>query len=156
ATLGRFYEAVANGSTPLEQGTHFATMIETLLEVCGERPPKIPPRIHLGVHRAREYLHAHVADPVHLADLATVSGLSAYRIAHVFAQTFGLPPHAYQNALRVAVARRQLRAGVPSSLVESGFADQSHLIRQFRRGVGVTPGVYITGASLSLLPTFPC
>jgi AraC-like DNA-binding protein len=41
-------------------------------------------------------------------------------------------------------ARRLLRAGEPIAAVaaETGFADQSHLGRLFRRTFGTTPGAY--------------
>jgi AraC-like DNA-binding protein len=56
----------------------------------------------------------------------------------------GLPPHALQLAQRVRAARRLLEAGEPiaETAVATGFADQSHLHRHFRRSLGVTPGQY--------------
>jgi AraC-like DNA-binding protein len=63
---------------------------------------------------------------------------------HLFHREVGMPPHAYQIQLRVARARRLVAAGVPLAEVASmtGFADQSHLTRLFKRVVGVPPGQY--------------
>jgi transcriptional regulator GlxA family with amidase domain len=55
-----------------------------------------------------------------------------------------LPPCTYLSQLRITRARRLLEQGmsVVSVAQATGFVDQSHLHRVFRRLVGVTPGVY--------------
>jgi AraC-like DNA-binding protein len=49
--------------------------------------------------------------------------------------------------VRVERARLLLARGVPiaQAALDTGFADQSHLTRQFKRFVGVTPGEYARG-----------
>jgi len=69
-----------------------------------------------------------------------------------FRSAFGLPPHAWQVQVRLARARTLIRAGIPIAAVAAatGFADQSHLTRIFKRSYGYTPGVIVTrGARLS-------
>jgi AraC-like DNA-binding protein len=53
-----------------------------------------------------------------------------------------LPPHAFQLQLRVDRAKTLLARGLDIAAVaqRTGFADQSHFTRVFRRSVGVTPG----------------
>ena len=57
---------------------------------------------------------------------------------------FGIAPHQYLTSRRVDRARRLLLDGRPPGEVAAltGFHDQSHLTRHFRRLVGVTPGRY--------------
>jgi AraC-like DNA-binding protein len=57
---------------------------------------------------------------------------------------FGLPAHAYLSSLRVAHAKRMIRAGTPPAEVAYavGYCDQSHLNRRFKKIVGVTPSQY--------------
>ena len=56
----------------------------------------------------------------------------------------GLAPHEYQVQLRVNRARALLESGesAAQAALDSGFADQSHLNRHFRRILGLTPGAY--------------
>jgi AraC-like DNA-binding protein len=107
-------------------------------------PTARPPRAGgepAAVRRAREYLDAHCADDVRLADLGDVACLSPFHLARAFAAAVGLPPHAYLVQARVRRARDLLSAGsTPAeAAAAAGFADQSHLTRAFRAQVGVTP-----------------
>jgi AraC-like DNA-binding protein len=80
--------------------------------------------------------------------------MSKCHLVHLFHKELGLPPHAYQIQLRVAHARRLVASGTPLAEVASltGFADQSHLTRLFKRIVGVPPGQYAARAQ-ALAPT---
>jgi len=94
----------------------------------------------------QDYLAAHYAEHVSLAQLASLTGLSPYYLLRVFHKQVGCPPHEYQTQLRVARAKKLLRDGLPISDValETGFFDQSHLSRNFKRIVGISPGQYIS------------
>jgi AraC-like DNA-binding protein len=96
------------------------------------------------VQRIREYLQEHYAENVSLDRLAHIANVSPYHLHRLFCQEVGLPPHQYQTQVRVAHARALLAKGLPISQValETGFADQSHLTRHFKRLVQVTPGRY--------------
>jgi AraC-like DNA-binding protein len=151
AEFCRLYDAFRTGASVLEQQSRLAGCIRMLFEDCCERAPGVavrPGRARLD--RAREYLHEHYQEGVSLAELAGVSGMSAYHLVREFRAMYGLPPHAYQNQLRVAAVARQLRAGVPLRDLESGFYDQTHLTRHFKRAFGVTPGRYALAEPPSL------
>jgi len=98
-----------------------------------------------AVRRAREYLFANLADNVPLADLAAVAGVGTFRLLRAFRKVHGVPPHRYQLAQRIEHAKRLIRdqAGPLAAIAfETGFADQSHLTRNFKRWAGVTPHAY--------------
>jgi AraC-like DNA-binding protein len=96
------------------------------------------------VQRVREYLQEHSAEHVSLDHLAHIVNVSPYHLHRLFCQEVGLPPHQYQTQVRVARAKALLAQGLPISQValDTGFADQSHLTRHFKRLVQVTPGRY--------------
>lgn len=103
-----------------------------------------PVRLPGGLVRAREYLRAHHADEVSLEQLAAIAGQSPWHLARRFTAAYGVPPHAYQLQLRVADASRRIAGGegIADIAVATGFADQSHLTRHFKRLTGMTPGRY--------------
>jgi AraC-like DNA-binding protein len=57
----------------------------------------------------------------------------------------GVPPHRYQTIVRVNRARKLLAEGAALSDVAylTGFCDQSHLNRCFKKVLGLTPGRYV-------------
>ena len=139
-------------AAPLEGESMLADTLLALLRRHGVRrpPPRAPRgtaagREPAGVAAAREYLHAHVAENVSLRRLAALAGdLNPSYFNRAFRAAVGLPPHAYQVHLRVLRAKEMLAAGRSISDVAwaTGFADQSHLTRHFKRQVGVTPARY--------------
>lgn len=102
----------------------------------------------LAAHQRRllvEYIDQHVEEPISLGQLAGLCALSEYHFARMFRQSFGLPPHQYLLARRLARAQALLRGG-PLALGEialmCGFSSASHFARRFRQTMGATPGEY--------------
>jgi AraC-like DNA-binding protein len=87
-------------------------------------------------------LAADLAAPLRVADLAQAVGLSPFHATRLFSEATGLPPHAWRTQLRLQRALAPLRAGasVADVAAASGFTDQSHFTRHFRRMFGVSPG----------------
>ncbi len=103
-----------------------------------------PGRERAAVREARAYIAAHYAADLSLSELARLGGLSPFYFARVFRSEVGLPPHAYLESVRIGAAQQLLVRGVPLAAVAqaTGFADQSHFTRRFRRVIGVPPGQY--------------
>jgi AraC-like DNA-binding protein len=96
-----------------------------------------------SIRAALERLHGDIARTATLDELASIAGMSRYALVRRFKAEIGLPPHTYQIALRVQLAKRLIETGARpvDAAVRAGFTDQSHLIRHFRR-IGMTPAVY--------------
>ena len=97
-----------------------------------------------ALQRVRDVLEAEYARTVTIRELADEAGLSTFHLIRVFRASFGLPPYKYLEQVRIQQARRLIRHGFPLTHVvhATGFSDQSHLTRYFKRIVGVTPGIY--------------
>jgi AraC family transcriptional regulator len=91
--------------------------------------------------RLRDYVVAHLDEPIEVSTLAAIAGRSPFHFGRVFARSVGMTPHRYIVHLRLQRAIEFVRAG-ESSLAEiaarTGFADQSHLSRWARRVHGVS------------------
>jgi AraC-like DNA-binding protein len=94
--------------------------------------------------RVRAFLSDGDAAQATLTDLAEVAGSSRFAAYRAFRSRFGLSPSDYQRQLRLRAARRALASGaaVADVAAATGFADQAHLTRWFRRCYGITPGAY--------------
>lgn len=84
-----------------------------------------------------------------VADLVAVSGRSERTLQRLFLRYVGVSPSWVIRWHRLEAAARQLteRPRALASVVAqtSGYADQAHLIRDFRTTIGVTPGAYVQG-----------
>lgn len=84
------------------------------------------------------------ADRLTVTELAAEAGLSRFQFTRAFARATGLSPLAYLTQQRLGRAKQLLRQGASPvvAALETGFFDQSHFSRHFKRVVGVTPGQY--------------
>ncbi|OPX56263.1 transcriptional regulator, AraC family [Oceanospirillum multiglobuliferum] len=96
------------------------------------------------LEKAKEKLLDELAVNHSLVDLAQEVGLSRYHFLRSFKQAYGLSPHALQLDERIKKAKVLLKNGcsIVSTASELGFADQSHLQRNFKRRLALTPKQY--------------
>jgi AraC family transcriptional regulator len=93
--------------------------------------------------RVVDYIEEHLGAKLTVKDIAAAIDLSKSHFTRAFKSTLGTSPMVYIAACRVERAKRMMIASAESLTeiaLNCGFADQSHLNRQFRRAVGVTPG----------------
>jgi len=137
-------------SSSLEREGLLTDLLSTLIIRFAENRPAPRSRGHerQAVKLACSYLMEHYAENISLTELASIARLSPFHFNRVFSDAFGMPPHAFQTQLRVSRAKALLRLGKSISEVacETGFADQSHLNRHFKRLVEPSPGRYRSGS----------
>ncbi|WP_456295205.1 AraC family transcriptional regulator [Vibrio sp. AK197] len=92
----------------------------------------------------KEFLDDFPQQDVSLEELADMAALSPFHFIRAFNKQFGLSPHAYQIQSRLRHAQSLLKCGVPiiHAAHQSGFHDQSHFHRHFKRAMGITPKQY--------------
>jgi len=99
---------------------------------------------HAAVRRVIDYLDTHFDEDLSIDTLAGIACLSPYHFIRTFSGQTGLTPHAWLMQLRARKAKQLLDCGLPIADVaaQTGFSDQSHLNRSFKRLLGYTPGQY--------------
>jgi len=92
--------------------------------------------------RVTAFVHHNLDQPLTLACLARVAGLSRMHFAALFRRATGLRPHDYVMQRRIDRAQQML-AGSPAPIVDIalsvGFQSQAHFTTVFKRLVGLTP-----------------
>lgn len=145
AALVRAAHRAGEGGDALAASSLLRTALAGVLRhharnVPADTATALPP----SVRAARDILHDRMVNPPTLEELAEAVGTRPFRLIRAFRAATGLPPHAYLNQVRVQHARRLLDEGLRPAEVaaRTGFADQAHLTRHFKRIVGVPPGAY--------------
>jgi AraC family transcriptional regulator len=116
------------------------------------------------LRRVLEYIHAHLDQPLVLADLAALVQLSPPHFLRMFKHATGLAPHQYVLTQRIERATGLLRTSmlaIGEIAFHLGFQTQSHFTMHFRRLTGLTPTAYrqahgIQGSLQSILAHDPC
>ncbi len=148
--MRRLHRVLEKGDSRLEQDSRFLwTFAQLIVRHADCRSGGVASRRTgcLSLRPILDYLHAHHAEPISLEQLANLANLKPLRFLRLFQREMGLPPHAYLLQVRVERAKQLLAVGVPIAQVafDTGFSDQSHLHRHFKRWVGTTPRQYALG-----------
>jgi AraC-like DNA-binding protein len=142
----QMHRALEGGASRLCQDELLLDFMRCLVMRCSCNPPGQQKLGNEGpaVDRIRRYIQDNFARPIALSDLGRIANLSSFHLHRVFCRQIGMPPHAYQTQVRINRAKELVRKRWPLSEIAlaTGFADQSHLTRHFRRLVGITPGRY--------------
>jgi len=115
------------------------------------QPSTLPPQDETQksmVQQVRDWLLAHYTEPIRLGDLAELTGWRPGMVNRIFRMHMGMPPYEFLMHQRLREVARLLRENhmtLAEVAAETGFADQSHMQRVFRRTYGVTPKTYRTG-----------
>jgi len=122
--------------------TQFAS--DLFVRTCDRKVP-MPRAEHDGiVQEVKEYLEKRADLNITLGELSAIFRCNPYHLLRSFKKVVGLPPHAFMLNTRVERAKRLLLDGMPPAIVaaETGFADQSHFHKTFRRILAATPRQY--------------
>lgn len=145
--VGQLHGALSRAGDELEAESRLALVGERLRDhlrrrsAGADRTQRPDPVLARSL---RELLDEHVTDGLALADAGRVLHAHPAHLVRAFSTAYGLPPHQYLTSRRVGRARRLLLDGRSPGEVAAatGFCDQAHLTRHFKRLVGVTPGRY--------------
>jgi AraC-like DNA-binding protein len=123
-----------------EAAVGFFTRVEQRLGGSTLTPRRANPK----VERVARFIDAHYLQPIRLEDLCAVANLSEAYLIRAFEQHYHMTPHAWLVNRRIQHGQAQLRSGEPIADIaqQSGFADQAHFQRAFKKHLALTPGQY--------------
>lgn len=124
--------------------THLLSQHKLMMETVDEtRNPGIITDRRLA--RVLEFMAAHYAQDLNLADLSSEAGISRFHFIHLFKKKFGITPHQHLIKLRMEAAA-QLLTNTDLSLkeigVRCGYQNTAHLPVVFQKHFGLTPAKY--------------
>lgn len=118
---------------------HYSVASPTPENSVGGLPPSV-------LRRCVEFIETNLEGNLRLNDLAHEASLSTSHLIRSFRQSTGKTPYQFLLHRRIERARSLILGDHRKPLTEvalaSGFADQHHLARVFRRVTGLTPSSY--------------
>lgn len=124
-------------------------VLALLTDFLKVRPGPAKKRTKLAAWQLRsatDYMSEHCLRGIRLQELAELTNLSQSQFSHAFKASTGLPPHQWQMRARIDRVKEMLREGkMPLTEVAmlTGFSDQAHFSRVFRKMVGVSPSIWL-------------
>ncbi len=100
---------------------------------------------HAALRRAREYIHAHIAQAITLADVAESACVSRRTLTHAFQESLGMGPMTYLKLLRLNRVRHRLcqpryrNLRIIDAASEYGFWHLGQFARDYRALFGELP-----------------
>ena len=137
--------------------TDIAVAVADGLLSLSNRPDLRRPTVDIrAVELVREYLAAHAREQTAASTLERIADADRFTISRHFRWAFGTSPDRYRTLRRLALAQAAIESGQALAQVaaDTGFADQSHMTRQFKRTYGLTPTRWkaLTAASSTAHP----
>jgi len=134
----RLRERLCEASTATER---FQLLEETLIKHLFR-----PMEHHYAVSTALELFGRRI--DVTVREIAKTLGLSERRFIQVFKTEVGVTPKLFSRVqrfqqLRATIHRQEKKADWAGIAMESGYFDQSHMIRDFQEFSGLTPAAYL-------------
>lgn len=118
-----------------------ARLADTLARMAGTARLPLPGDVN-AASRIRDHLEAGWHAGVSMAEIEAEHGLDRFAAARLFRRHFGVSPHRFQVLRRLQRVKAMIVAGanLADAAAASGFADQSHMTRQYKQAFGITPG----------------
>jgi AraC-like DNA-binding protein len=149
--IREFFTLIESTSTVLERESVLISFLSALIMRYGKNPPLA---FDCGSHDRAindvcEFIRAQYSRDLTLSQLSEIACLSPFYLQRLFLKKTGFSPKEYLVHCRMKKARELLMQGnaIASVALETGFVDQSHFTRYFKRLVGITPGEYVFAAS---------
>ncbi|MFF0790886.1 AraC family transcriptional regulator [Streptomyces spiralis] len=143
--VGQLHHVLGHPGDELEAESRLSLIGERLRAHLQPRAAaRRSPRDPALARSLRELLDERVTRGLALDEAARLLHTHPAHLVRAFSTAYGIAPHQYLMSRRVDRARRLLLEGRPPGEVApvTGFYDQAHLTRHFKRLVGVTPGRY--------------
>lgn len=144
----RLHEALRHPGDAFEAEGRLGLVTERLAAHLDRRQEPATRRDPGLARRLQGLLDSRLVEGISLADASAMLGASPTHLVRAFRHETGMPPHRYLTGRRLDRARALLLEGHRAAevAVATGFHDQAHLTRHFRRLLGVPPGVYAGSA----------
>lgn len=145
-TLRELHLKISQNESELKKEELFLCLLEELIQTYSDLTILPTATEHSQeVKTVCTYLEENYTKTITLNELSVLTGWSKYHLLRTFTKKMGISPNNYLETIRVNHAKKLLEQGIKPIEVTflTGFSDQSHLTKFFKRLVGLTPKQYM-------------
>ena len=142
--LRSLHESVMKGSDGSGKEEDLLFLLSLLIQQYGQPFESCIPECREEIEKACAFMEQHYAERIYLDQICRFAGSSRSTLLRAFARSKGVTPYRYLENIRIGKAKKLLEQGVSpaQAALQTGFYDQSHFTDQFKRFIGLTPGIY--------------
>ncbi|WP_027177976.1 AraC family transcriptional regulator [Maridesulfovibrio bastinii] len=145
--FNNFFQVLETEGVCLSSDAALNTFLsKALLLACGNPPVPAPSGMQSeALLRTKKYLEENYIEKITLSELSAVACLSPFHLQRLYVENFGTSPQEYLIKFRVEQSIRLLKEGCTpaEAAMQTGFSDQSHFSRHFKKNIGISPGKFI-------------
>ena len=140
----RLLHLTASGNDPLASDELMIALLNEALEATRRIAGASPLRV---VDTAKEFLHAHLCEPISLNEIAQAVQVSAAYLTDAFTRSEGMPLGRYRMRLRLNRALVDLPRceDITGLALDLGFSSHAHFTDAFRSLYGLSPSAFRAG-----------
>ena len=143
-SLRELHELIMEQRKDFEKEEIFFFLIEQLITEFTRPEKEKRSEVSAEIQECCYYMEGHYAELITLDDLSKLSNLNKYTLLRNFTKQRGITPYQYLETIRVSEAKKLLEKGIDplDAALQTGFADQSHFTKFFKKLIGLTPKQY--------------
>lgn len=142
--LSELHQLIMEQRKDFKKEEVFFFLIEQLIKEYTEPVKESLSEVSEEIQKSCTYMENHYGELITLDDLSELSGLNKYTLLRNFTKQRGVTPYQYLEAIRISEAKKLLENGIDplEAAMKTGFTDQSHFTKFFKKLIGLTPRQY--------------
>ncbi len=142
--LKELHDLISNQDTTFRKEEILYLLIDQLIKEYAQAETTNNLVISDEIQKACDYMDENYAWTISLYDLSNLTNLNKYTLIRNFTKQKGVTPYQYLETIRISKAKRLLEQGYDLSdiAIQTGFVDQSHFSKFFKKLIGLTPKQY--------------
>ncbi len=144
--LHELYFMIVNDEKDFKKEELFLSIIEQLIDEYSKTLYSSPVKeMNMEIKSVCDFLENNYMKNITLDNLTNLTGTSKYNLIRSFTKQKGISPYSYLESIRINRAKKFLENGVSpiDAALRTGFTDQSHFTKFFKKFIGLTPKQYM-------------
>lgn len=119
-------------------------LINTLIQLFKTCDVDIKIESNRKMNAIKTYIEGHFLQSLHLKDMEEHFNINKFALIRNFKDKFNTTPNAYQLQLKINYGKYLLKSSdnIIDIALRSGFYDQAHFTKEFKKAYGITPLQY--------------